>query len=137
MSRSPSPASSLDYFDSSGSASEDDYMPRSTRTRKVPQSARGAAGPSTSKGRKITLKLNLGAAGAAREVAVAHPAEGEVDEDDYEIGDEEGAVEGLMARRGADFSDQDLKRDHAARPLWVDEYGNMSVCHNRAAGTTC
>ncbi|RXK41677.1 DNA excision repair protein ERCC-3 [Tremella mesenterica] len=114
MSRSPSPASSLDYFESSGSASEDDYVPHS---RRAPRKAvTSAAGPS----KKITLKFNLSAINQSIQAAAEHPTEGAI-EDDYLMGNEDGS----NTLGGADFSNQDLKKDHAARPLWVDEYGNI------------
>jgi DNA excision repair protein ERCC-3 len=117
MSRSPSPASSLDYFQSSGSASEDDYQPR----RRAPVKRKTA---SAKKG--PTIRINLSALARARDVAAAHPIEGDVEEDEYGVNDEEaGYLVGLLGRKGVDLSGQELKGDHAARPLWVDEYGNM------------
>jgi DNA excision repair protein ERCC-3 len=38
-----------------------------------------------------------------------------------------GLGRGLILRDAVDLSDQDLKKDHAVRPLWVDELGNMYV----------
>jgi DNA excision repair protein ERCC-3 len=125
MSRSPSPASSLDYFQSSGSASEDDYVPRS----RAPGKRKGGAASSGKKaGAGPKLKINLSALQRARDVAAAHPLEGDVDEDEYGVDDEEaGYLDGLLGRKGVDLSSLELKADHAARPLWVDEYGNMYV----------
>jgi DNA excision repair protein ERCC-3 len=124
MSRSPSPASSLDYFQSSGSASEDDYVPRSRAPGK--RKGGGAGGKKAGAGPK--LKINLSALQRARDVAAAHPVEGDVDEDEYGVDDEEtGYLDGLLGRKGVDLSSLELKADHAARPLWVDEYGNMYV----------
>ncbi|WOO78810.1 General transcription and DNA repair factor IIH helicase subunit XPB [Vanrija pseudolonga] len=117
MSRSPSPASSLDFVDSDSSGSEDEYAPVKRRApAKAP--ARGGAAAATG------IKINLTALQRAREVAGAHPADGAVDYDDG--GDDgEGFLEGLVGRRGIDLSGENLKADHAARPLWIDESGNI------------
>lgn len=117
MSRSPSPASSLDFVDSDPSGSEDEYAPVKRRApAKAP--ARGGAAAATG------IKINLTALQRAREVASSHPADGAVDYDDG--GDDGGGfLEGLVGRRGIDLSDENLKADHAARPLWIDESGNM------------
>ena len=121
MSRSPSPASSLDYFQSSGSASEDDYTPRSRTVGKRKAGGKKKAGPS--------LKINLSALQRAKDAAAQYPVVGDVEEDEYGVDeDEEGYLDGLLGWKGVDLSNQALKADHAARPLWVDEYGNMYVC---------
>lgn len=68
-------------------------------------------------------KINLTALARSQAIAAAHPAEGDIGEDD-DIQEQE---EGIIGRRGVDLSGLDLKADHAARPLWVDEHGNMYV----------
>jgi len=105
MSRSPSPASSLDFYDSDPS-SEEDYRPRKS-------AKRAAAAPAAKK--TTTVRLNLKAARTAPEASI-------VDVDDE---DEEERGGGLIGRRGVDLSKQDLVRDHDFRPLWVDDEGNM------------
>ncbi len=117
MSRSPSPASSLDYLDSAASGSEEEYNPSSRRrapNKRVVTGKKG--GPS--------LKINLSALQRARDVAATHLVEGDVDDDDGADWQDE---EGLVGSRGIDFSGQALKEDHAIRPLWVDDSGNMYV----------
>lgn len=111
MSRSPSPASSLDFVHSD--PSEDEYAPmrNRARARKPKKAAKPAAG-------KTGLKINLS---ALQRAAAAHPAEGQFDDEDE--GDD-----GFLDRLGGraiDLSDETLKADHAARPLWIDEAGNM------------
>lgn len=108
MSRSSSPASSLDFYDSDPS-SQEDYRPRRTTKR--------TAIASSSK-KTTTVRLNLGAARNVPEASIAN-----VEEDDYED-EREG---GLIGRRGVDLSKQELVRDHDFRPLWVDDEGNMYV----------
>lgn len=105
-SRSPSPASTLDFADSSGSEAE--YVP-AKRARKAPAGGKKKA---------AVAKINLSALQRAQSVAAAHPADGDVEEEP-EYDDEEG---GPM-----DLSSLDLKPDHAARPLWVDDSGHMYV----------
>ncbi|WVQ63251.1 uncharacterized protein L199_001402 [Kwoniella botswanensis] len=128
MSRSPSPASSLDFFESDPS-SEEEYVPV-RRARKVGPAAGGSKkvlGGAKAGGPKI--KINLSALQRAQEVAVAHPADGPIEEEDYGVGDEddEGYFDGMIGKRGIDLSNQALKSDHALRPLWVDDKGNIIV----------
>lgn len=124
MSRSPSPASSLDFVDSSGSEAE--YVPV-RRKRAAPARRAGAAAP------KGPVKINLTALHRAQAVASAHPVEGDVDEDDEDDGGDM-----VMGRRTVDLSGLDLKADHAARPLWVDEHGNMYVTlADQRSGSCC
>jgi DNA excision repair protein ERCC-3 len=126
MSRSPSPASSLDFAQSSGgSGSEEEYTPV---RRKAPTARKAPAATAGKKGKKGKaaagpLKINLSALRRAQAVTSAHPAEGPI-EDDEEFGEGEFA-DGLIGARGVDLSGLELKADHAARPLWVDEHGNM------------
>lgn len=120
MSRSPSPASSLDFFESDGSASEDEYRPSAHKravNKRRPFSAAAAGGAK----KALTIKLNLSA--AARHGAALHPVDGEVDMDD----EVEEQVASVMGSRVVDLSNRDLKKDHASRPLWVDEAGQMYV----------
>jgi len=106
MSRSESPASSLDFYDSD--PSEEDYRPHRIRKR---------GGPSIAPAKKgLTIKLNLGVGRGA-------PAQEEEFDASYDAYDEDGN----MQSRVVDLSGQDLVRDHAIRPLWVDEQGNMYV----------
>lgn len=132
MSRSPSPASSLDYFQSDKSGSEQEYNPSSRR--RAPGKRRVV--PSGKKG--VPLKINLSALQRAREVAAAHPAEGAIeDEDGLEDWED---TEGVDGTRGFDLSGQPLKDDHAIRPLWVDDNGNMYVISSLAvlaSGVDC
>ncbi len=89
MSRSPSPASSLDYIHSDPSDDEYAELRRSMQKKKTKKAA-------------------------------AHPAEGQFDSDT------EGEDPGFVDQFGAiDLSKQDLKPDHASRPLWIDQAGNM------------
>lgn len=116
MSRSESPASSLDFEASDKSGSEEEYNPSSRRrapNKRVPGGKKG-----------LSLKINLSALQRARDVAAAHPAEGDVEDDD---GADWQDVEGVIGTRGVDLSGQPLKDDHAIRPLWVDDNGNMYV----------
>lgn len=130
MSRSPSPASSLDYFQSDGSASEEEYRPSSSR--RAPPKRRGpplatSAGASGSSGKKgTTLKINLSALARARDTAAAHPADGPIEEEEEGVEEEED-FETLTGGRIVDMSNRELKKDHTARPLWVDESGHMYV----------
>ena len=121
MSRSPSPASSLDFFESD--VSEDEaYTPQKrtvTKKKTVPAAGGkkgGAGGP--------TIRINLRAAAAAQDAAAQYPMDGDIEVDE-EL--EEGDAEGIVGRRGIDLSGQELVRDHEIRPLWVDELGNMYV----------
>lgn len=136
-SRSDSPASSLDFISSDGSASEDEYRPqahkRAVNKRRTGPAPAASASASTSvvapvasgsgngKKKGITIKLNLSS--AARSGAALHPVEGDVDMDD-EIQEQ---VASVMGSRVVDLSNRDLKKDHASRPLWVDEAGQMYV----------
>ncbi|OCF45679.1 DNA excision repair protein ERCC-3 [Kwoniella heveanensis CBS 569] len=128
MSRSPSPASSLDFFESDPS-SEEDFIPR-RRVRKVGPALGGskkvAGGPSKGAPK---IKINLTALQRSREIEAAHPADGPIEEDDVGEGDEddEGYFDGMIGKRGVDLSNQELKPDHALRPLWVDDKGNIIV----------
>ncbi len=100
MSRSESPASSLDYIDSD--SSEEEYR------RPAPRKKKTASAP---------LKINLTALKRAQDVASAYPSEDQVDiaeEEEFEEEDDE-----------YDLSTETLKADHAARPLWIDSKGNM------------
>lgn len=127
MSRSPSPASSLDFVSSNGgSSSESDFGPsrrrQAKKTRQPPQQKK-----------KITLKLNVGGVRAAREAGPS--ALQELPQDEYD--DDEDDAEGLQIDRRADLSRHGLKDDHDLRPLWVDEYGNMyAESHIRRSGLT-
>ena len=109
MSRSPSPASSLDFISSSGSE-EEEYRP---------QKKRGTAAASSSR-KGPTIKINMRGLKSAQNAAALHPMDGDVEEEEYES-------RAVVGMRGVDLSDQDLVRDHELRPLWVDETGNMSV----------
>lgn len=112
MSRSSSPASSLDFFESDAS-SEQEYRPRRTTKRTAAAAAASKrAGPSA----KVNPRVAQRAAQAMDEVLG--------DEFDEEDGEEGG---GVVGRRGIDLSGQELVRDHEIRPLWVDEQGNMFV----------
>jgi DNA excision repair protein ERCC-3 len=134
MSRSPSPASSLDFISSAGSESEEEYRPtahkRAINKRRTVQ-ANAVAGPSSGGGgggakKAIKIKINLGA--AARSGAALHPVDGDVELDDDVL---EEQVAGVMGSRVVDLSNRELKKDHSARPLWVDEAGHMYVmCSN-------
>jgi DNA excision repair protein ERCC-3 len=107
MSDPGSPASSLDFFQSDESGSEAEYAPATHRraaNKRRPNNA--AAGPST-----------------ARAGAALHPMEGDVEMDE-EVEDQ---VAGVMGSRVMDLSNRELKKDHSARPLWVDEAGHMYV----------
>jgi hypothetical protein len=104
MSRSESPASSLDFYDSD--PSEEEYRPQRTAKRSGPSAAPVKKG--------LTIKLNLGSAKGA-------PVQEQEFDASYDAYDEEGP----MQSRIVDLSGQDLVRDHAIRPLWVDEQGNM------------
>ncbi|ORX41081.1 putative general RNA polymerase II transcription factor [Kockovaella imperatae] len=120
MSRSPSPASSLDFYQSDAS-SEEEYRPRRRTADKRGGGSGGSAtaaasawtAPKTSGTTKI--RINLGALRNAQAAAAAHPAEGEIDED----------VEEIEGSRIVDLSDQGLVKDHHIRPLWVDDDGNI------------
>ncbi|CAD6582060.1 MAG: hypothetical protein TREMPRED_003163, partial [Tremellales sp. Tagirdzhanova-0007] len=102
MSRSPSPASSLDYLGSDKSGNEEEYVPSSHRRTLTKRRAPGnKSGP--------VLKINLSA--LRRE---------EPDDGLEDWGDREG----LVGSHGVDLSGQPLKEDHAIRPLWVDENGS-------------
>ena len=115
MSREGSPASSLDYFQSDEDSDDNEYAPGST-ARATP-SARG--GPSTT--RPITIKLNLSAVKQPSQRTVAEVVE---DDDTHPYyGGVEGDGDGFSG--AVDLSSQDLKPDHQARPLWVDEHGNI------------
>lgn len=128
MDRSPSPASSLDFFQSDESASEDEYRPSAHKravNKRRPAANAVASGSGTSAGagvkKAITIKLNLSA--AARHGAALHPVDGDVDMDD-EVQEQ---VASVMGGRVVDLSNRELKKDHASRPLWVDEAGQMYV----------
>ena len=127
MSRSPSPASSLDFYDSDPS-SEEAYTPR----RRAPTKRNGAlanavAGPSNGGAKTTKIRINLGSLRVSRDVAAQHPADGEVEEDENAQFD--GEEDGLLDSRIVDLSQQGLVKDHHIRPLWVDEDGNMYVIH--------
>lgn len=122
MSRSPSPVSSLDFFESDGSASEDEYRPSAHKRAVNKRRPAAVAAPSGSGQKKgLTIKLNLSA--AARHGAAMHPTDGDVDMDD----EVEEQVASVMGGRVVDLSNRDLKKDHSSRPLWVDEQGQMYV----------
>jgi hypothetical protein len=108
MSRSPSPVSSLDFGASDLSEDEYEYQYSSRKPAAKKAAAAGATG----------IKINLSAlqrARAAESDGVVHdaPADGE------------GFLDTLTGRWGVDLSGERLKNDHAARPLWIDESGNM------------
>jgi DNA excision repair protein ERCC-3 len=130
MSRSPSPASSLDYFRSDASGSEEEYTPAThRRAANKRRPANAVAGPSTATPgvkKALKIRINVGAASSSRAGAAMHPMEGDVEMDE-EI--EEQAA-GVMGNRVMDLSNRELKKDHSARPLWVDEAGHMYVCVN-------
>ena len=121
MSRSPSPASSLDFFESDAS-SEEEYRPQGTRrapARRTP-AASTSAGAANGRTGGTKIRINLTSLREARDLAAQHPAEGGFEEEEY--GDED-----LLGSRVVDLSEQGLVKDHAIRPLWVDEDGNMWV----------
>ncbi|ORY26573.1 putative general RNA polymerase II transcription factor [Naematelia encephala] len=113
MSRSPSPDESLDGFVSDGSDESEEYRPRRRAANK--RNVRAA------RGGKVSLKVNLSALQRAREVEALYPVDGEVEEDEAiaEVEDT-GFMDGVL-----DLSELRLKDDHALRPLWVDDYGNI------------
>lgn len=131
MSRSPSPASSLDFISSDGSASEDEYRPqahkRALNKRRPAAAVASSSGNAVASGsgsgvkKGITIKLKLGP--AARQTAALRPVDGDI-EDDEELQEQ---VASVMGSRVVDLSNRDLKKDHASRPLWVDEAGHMYV----------
>jgi DNA excision repair protein ERCC-3 len=127
MSDPGSPASSLDFFQSDESGSEAEYAPATHRraaNKRRPNNA--AAGPSTATAgpkKALKIKINVGAASSSRAGAALHPMEGDVEMDE-EIEDQ---VAGVMGSRVMDLSNRELKKDHSARPLWVDEAGHMYV----------
>jgi hypothetical protein len=129
MSGSLSPASSLDYFESDASGSEAEYTPAThRRAANKRRPANAVAGPSTSTapagGKKaLKIRINVGAASSSRAGAAMHPMEGDVEMDE----EVEEQVAGVMGSRVMDLSNRELKKDHAARPLWVDEAGHMYV----------
>ena len=125
MSRSPSPASSLDFLESDPSGSEAEYNP--SPRRRGPPKKRGGAGVK----KAAPLKINLSALQRARDLGAAHPTDGVVEDED---GGEEEYAEGAIGEYGVDFSAQELKDDHAIRPLWVDDIGNMYVANPFAGG---
>lgn len=108
MSRSVSPASSLDYMHSDGSEDEYAELRRTVQRQRKPTKAASRTVP----------KINLT---ALQRAAAAHPAESQFDSD----ADSEDP--GFLDRLGGtiDLSKQELKPDHAARPLWIDQTGNM------------
>lgn len=128
MSRSESPASSLDFISSDGSASEEEYRPqthkrainkrRPVNTNAVASGSGSASATAPKTG--IKIRLNLGA--AARQGAALHPIDGDIEDDEMQE-----AVASVMGSRVVDLSNRDLKKDHASRPLWVDEAGQMYV----------
>lgn len=109
MSRSPSPASSLEFMSSSDSEAE--YRPQQRKRAPPPKKSAG-------------IKINLSALQRARTVATAHPADGQDYDEEIPRGDE-GFLDSLMGGRAIDLSDQNLKADHMNRPLWIDEDGNI------------
>jgi len=100
--------SSLDF--GASDPSEDEYEPSSRRKAVVPKKKAQGTG----------IKINLTALQRAREDET--PIE---EEEYYEDGGGEGFLNGLAGRWGVDLSGESLKPDHAARPLWIDESGNM------------
>ena len=127
MSRSESPASSLDFFQSDESGSEAEYAPAThRRAANKRRPANAAAGPSTATAgpkKALKIKINVGAASSSRAGAAMHPMEGDVEMDE----EVEEQVAGVMGSRVMDLSNRELKKDHSARPLWVDEAGHMYV----------
>ncbi|KAL1409841.1 DNA repair helicase RAD25 [Vanrija albida] len=118
MSSRASTPESLDYYQSADS--EEEYTPVKRRVPpKAPAARRGAAAATG-------IKINLTALQRAREVASAHPVDGAVDYDDVGGGSgDEGFLENLVGKQGIDLSGEVLKADHSARPLWIDEKGNI------------
>jgi DNA excision repair protein ERCC-3 len=129
MSRSDSPASSLDFISSDGSASEEEYRPSAHKragNKRRPIQANAVAGPSTSTavtGGKKSIKIRINVGAASRAGAALHPVDGDVEMDEAV----EEQVAGVMGSRVVDLSNRELKKDHSARPLWVDEAGHMYV----------
>lgn len=128
MSRSPSPASSLDFVDSDPSGSEDEYQPVA-RPKAPPKPQKAAGGGGAAARPSSGIKINLTALQRAREVQAAHPADtGEEAYEEYQPGeDEEGGFLGgeVVGPRVVDLSSESLKADHSSRPLWIDGSGNM------------
>jgi hypothetical protein len=99
--------SSLDYIHSDPSDDEYAELRKSMQKKKTKKAA----------ARSTVPKINLS---ALQRAAAAHPAEGQFDSDT------EGEDVGFVDQFGAiDLSKQDLKPDHASRPLWIDQAGNM------------
>lgn len=119
---SPAP-SSLDF--AASGESEDEYIPV-RRARQAPKRGTGAGAGARGGGAapKKGPTINLGALKRAQALAAVHPVEGDVEDDEVLEG---GEFMGQGKRIAIDLSDLDLKPDHAARPLWVDESGHMYV----------
>lgn len=126
MSEISSPASSLDFFESDGSA-DSDYDEALRRTRKQPPkkpgARRGTSTP-TASGSEFGTKIRINLSSLQRRAVEGGAAIEQEEEGDE---DEEGYFDGLIGKRGVDLSGQTLKGDHALRPLWVDDRGNMWV----------
>jgi DNA excision repair protein ERCC-3 len=111
MSDPGSPASSIDYLDSEYSSEGDDddynqYKPRKTKQSQKPVAPVSGIQVVSAGGTKIRINTR-----GLQPIA------------NVEVGQNKG----LVLREAVDLSDQDLKVDHAVRPLWVDELGNMYV----------
>lgn len=136
MSEISSPASSLDFFESDGSADSDyDEAPRRTRKPppKKPGARRGTSTP-TASGSEFGTKIKINLSSLQRRAVEGGTAIEQEEEGDE---DEEGYFDGLIGKRGVDLSGQTLKGDHGLRPLWVDDRGNMWVFwlrHNQVIG---
>lgn len=68
---------------------------------------------------KTGIKINLS---ALQRAATAHPQAGQFDGGH---GDDDVTFLESLGARAMDLSDEVLKPDHAARPLWIDDGGNM------------
>ncbi|EJT47899.1 general RNA polymerase II transcription factor [Trichosporon asahii var. asahii CBS 2479] len=112
MSRSASPASSLEFMSSDMSDSEDDFRPQQRKRAPAPKKA-------------APIKINLSALQRARNVATAHPADDQDYDEEIPRGGGGGFLDSLMGGRAIDLSHEHLKADHANRPLWIDEGGNI------------
>lgn len=129
---SASPASSLDFISSDGSASEDEYRPqthkRAINKRRPPPASSSTnavasgSGSGAGSGAKTGIKIRLNLGAASRTGAALHPIDGDIEDDEIQE-----AVASVMGSRVVDLSNRELKKDHASRPLWVDEAGQMYV----------
>jgi hypothetical protein len=113
MSRSPSPVSSLDF---GASDSEDEYAPQRRRKAALvtANKKKGQAPPPTTGGGKINLT-------ALQRARAAETGDG----GEYSDGGADAFLDTVGGDWGIDLSRESLKADHASRPLWIDEDGNM------------